>query len=96
MGANNSTRRVSFESDENDNITVVKGIRLSENVINRMREPIAPLLPPSLPQVPTHCCCSLPPHFQCLPSDPPSIPSPRFHPENPSHYHHHLLHLSLK
>eukprot|EP00063_Salmo_salar_P089210 XP_014064045.1 PREDICTED: MICOS complex subunit MIC19 isoform X5 [Salmo salar] len=52
MGANNSTRRVSFESDENDNITVVKGIRLSENVINRMREPIAPLLPPSLPQVP--------------------------------------------
>ncbi|XP_070976677.1 MICOS complex subunit MIC19-like isoform X1 [Oncorhynchus clarkii lewisi] len=52
MGANNSRRRVSFESDENDNITVVKGIRLSENVINRMREPIAPLLPPSLPQVP--------------------------------------------
>ncbi|XP_029317567.1 coiled-coil-helix-coiled-coil-helix domain containing 3a isoform X7 [Cottoperca gobio] len=42
MGANNSTRRVSFESDENENITVVKGIRLSENVINRMREPEAP------------------------------------------------------
>ncbi|XP_040886448.1 coiled-coil-helix-coiled-coil-helix domain containing 3a isoform X2 [Toxotes jaculatrix] len=42
MGANNSTRRVSFESDENENITVVKGIRLSENVINRMREPAAP------------------------------------------------------
>uniref|UniRef100_A0A3B3ZG38 Uncharacterized protein n=1 Tax=Periophthalmus magnuspinnatus TaxID=409849 RepID=A0A3B3ZG38_9GOBI len=42
MGANNSTRRVSFESDQNDNITVVKGIRLSENVINRMREPSAP------------------------------------------------------
>ncbi|KAF3705125.1 MICOS complex subunit MIC19 Coiled-coil-helix-coiled-coil-helix domain-containing protein 3 [Channa argus] len=38
MGANNSTRRVSFESDQNDNITVVKGIRLSENVINRMKE----------------------------------------------------------
>uniref|UniRef100_A0A3Q2PXR1 Coiled-coil-helix-coiled-coil-helix domain containing 3a n=1 Tax=Fundulus heteroclitus TaxID=8078 RepID=A0A3Q2PXR1_FUNHE len=30
MGANNSTRRVSFESDENDNITVVKGIRVSD------------------------------------------------------------------
>lgn len=29
MGANNSTRRVSFESDENDNITVVKGVRVS-------------------------------------------------------------------
>ncbi|KAM4523964.1 coiled-coil-helix-coiled-coil-helix domain containing 3a isoform 2-T2 [Fundulus diaphanus] len=42
MGANNSTRRVSFESDENDNITVVKGIRLSENVIKRMKEPAAP------------------------------------------------------
>uniref|UniRef100_A0A8C6UG83 Coiled-coil-helix-coiled-coil-helix domain containing 3a n=1 Tax=Neogobius melanostomus TaxID=47308 RepID=A0A8C6UG83_9GOBI len=28
MGANNSTRRVSFESDENENITVVKGIRV--------------------------------------------------------------------
>ncbi|XP_056131890.1 coiled-coil-helix-coiled-coil-helix domain containing 3a [Lampris incognitus] len=43
MGTNNSTRRVSFESDENENITVVKGIRLSENVINRMREPVTPL-----------------------------------------------------
>ncbi|XP_032445702.1 coiled-coil-helix-coiled-coil-helix domain containing 3a isoform X2 [Xiphophorus hellerii] len=42
MGANNSTRRVSFESDENDNITVVKGIRLSENVIKRMKEPTTP------------------------------------------------------
>ncbi|XP_016533147.1 coiled-coil-helix-coiled-coil-helix domain containing 3a isoform X2 [Poecilia formosa] len=42
MGANNSTRRVSFESDENENITVVKGIRLSENVIKRMKEPATP------------------------------------------------------
>lgn len=31
MGANNSTRRVSFESDENENITVVKGIRVSDS-----------------------------------------------------------------
>ncbi|XP_017270220.1 coiled-coil-helix-coiled-coil-helix domain containing 3a isoform X2 [Kryptolebias marmoratus] len=45
MGANNSTRRVSFESDENDNVTVVKGIRLSENVIKRMKEPAAPPKP---------------------------------------------------
>ncbi|XP_013860256.1 coiled-coil-helix-coiled-coil-helix domain containing 3a [Austrofundulus limnaeus] len=45
MGANNSTRRVSFESDENDNIVEVKGIRLSENVIKRMKEPAAPSKP---------------------------------------------------
>ncbi|XP_037551943.1 coiled-coil-helix-coiled-coil-helix domain containing 3a isoform X2 [Nematolebias whitei] len=49
MGANNSTRRVSFESDENDNITVVKGIRLSENVIKRMKEPVAPPKPKHVP-----------------------------------------------
>ncbi|XP_059361169.1 MICOS complex subunit MIC19-like isoform X4 [Carassius carassius] len=47
MGANNSTRRVSFESDENENITIVKGIRLSEKVINRMREPSDPPRPPT-------------------------------------------------
>uniref|UniRef100_A0A8C1QUL8 Coiled-coil-helix-coiled-coil-helix domain containing 3a n=1 Tax=Cyprinus carpio TaxID=7962 RepID=A0A8C1QUL8_CYPCA len=47
MGANNSTRRVSFESDENENITIVKGIRLSEKVIDRMREPSDPPRPPT-------------------------------------------------
>ncbi|KAG7456257.1 hypothetical protein MATL_G00249840 [Megalops atlanticus] len=56
MGGNNSTRRVSFESDENDNITIVKGIRLSENVINRMREssrpPACPRSPPRVPMPP--------------------------------------------
>ncbi|XP_042367165.1 coiled-coil-helix-coiled-coil-helix domain containing 3a [Plectropomus leopardus] len=52
MGANNSTRRVSFESDENENITVVKGIRLSENVINRMREPDTPPKPQRAPTPP--------------------------------------------
>lgn len=31
MGGKNSTHRVSFESDENDNITVVKGIRVSDS-----------------------------------------------------------------
>ncbi|KAG8440067.1 hypothetical protein GDO86_006022 [Hymenochirus boettgeri] len=52
MGGSGSTRRVSFEADENDNITVVKGIRLSDNVINRMREPpaSAPKPPPHPPQ----------------------------------------------
>ncbi|XP_048864915.1 coiled-coil-helix-coiled-coil-helix domain containing 3a isoform X2 [Brienomyrus brachyistius] len=38
MGSNGSTRRVSLEADENENVTVVKGVRLSENVINRMRD----------------------------------------------------------
>ncbi|KPP67562.1 hypothetical protein Z043_113828 [Scleropages formosus] len=32
MGSNNSTRRVSFEADENDNVTVVKGIRAGEEL----------------------------------------------------------------
>ncbi|XP_061124351.1 coiled-coil-helix-coiled-coil-helix domain containing 3a isoform X3 [Syngnathus typhle] len=66
MGANNSTRRVSFESDENENVTVVKGIRLSENVINRMREPsmASRLQPP--PPPPPH-----PPPFEPIPSFPP-------------------------
>ncbi|XP_045578231.1 MICOS complex subunit MIC19 isoform X5 [Salmo salar] len=40
MGANNSTRRVSFESDENDNITVVKGIR----------PPVEAFAPPPAPE----------------------------------------------
>uniref|UniRef100_A0A8C5MTK4 Uncharacterized protein n=1 Tax=Leptobrachium leishanense TaxID=445787 RepID=A0A8C5MTK4_9ANUR len=42
MGDSSSKTRVSFEADENDNITVVKRIRLSDNVINRMREPSSP------------------------------------------------------
>uniref|UniRef100_A0A8C6XHF3 Coiled-coil-helix-coiled-coil-helix domain containing 3 n=1 Tax=Naja naja TaxID=35670 RepID=A0A8C6XHF3_NAJNA len=43
MGGGESVpRRVTFEADENDNITVVKGIRLSENVIERMKEPSSP------------------------------------------------------
>ncbi|NXE54743.1 MIC19 protein, partial [Casuarius casuarius] len=38
-GGGSSTRRVTFEADENENITVVKGVRLSDNVIDRMKEP---------------------------------------------------------
>ncbi|XP_063782831.1 MICOS complex subunit MIC19 [Pseudophryne corroboree] len=54
MGGSVSTRRVSFEADENDNITVVKGIRLSDKVINRMREPVSTVssLQPPPPQQP--------------------------------------------
>uniref|UniRef100_A0A803V1E5 Coiled-coil-helix-coiled-coil-helix domain containing 3 n=1 Tax=Ficedula albicollis TaxID=59894 RepID=A0A803V1E5_FICAL len=39
MGGGSSTRRVTFEADENENITVVKGVRLSDSVIDRMKEP---------------------------------------------------------
>ncbi|XP_062436324.1 MICOS complex subunit MIC19 isoform X1 [Rhea pennata] len=41
-GGGSSTRRVTFEADENENITVVKGVRLSNNVIDRMKEPSSP------------------------------------------------------
>ncbi|XP_056224035.1 coiled-coil-helix-coiled-coil-helix domain containing 3a isoform X2 [Seriola aureovittata] len=83
MGANNSTRRVSFESDENENITVVKGIRLSENVINRMREPVvppkhqhAPSAPPSMAPTltPPPLLRPVPPLFDPITSLPPSSP----------------------
>lgn len=87
MGANNSTRRVSFESDENENITVVKGIRLSENVINRMREPEAPPKPQHAPTPPPPMAPILtpsilrpvPPLFDPitpLPSPPPPLVEP--------------------
>ncbi|XP_068442637.1 coiled-coil-helix-coiled-coil-helix domain containing 3a isoform X5 [Clinocottus analis] len=82
MGANNSTRRVSFESDENENISVVKGIRLSENVINRMREPDvppklqhAPSPPPSMaPTLTPPVLRPIPPLFDPIISLPPLPP----------------------
>ncbi|MED6235665.1 hypothetical protein ATANTOWER_031200 [Ataeniobius toweri] len=74
MGANNSTRRVSFESDENDNITVVKGIRLSENVIKRMKEPTAPTSPTL--KAPTLTPSSLPRPVPPLVDLATSLPSP--------------------
>ncbi|KAK2858988.1 hypothetical protein Q5P01_003608 [Channa striata] len=77
MGANNSTRRVSFESDENENITVVKGIRLSENVINRMREPSAPSKhqPSRAPSpTPSPALRPVPPLFDPITSLPPPPP----------------------
>ncbi|GAA6221180.1 MICOS complex subunit MIC19 isoform X4 [Lates japonicus] len=90
MGANNSTRRVSFESDENENITVVKGIRLSENVINRMREPTAPPQhqhapsppPPTAPTLTPPLLQPVPPPFDPIPSLPPP-PSPLIEPVAP-------------
>ncbi|XP_048409760.1 coiled-coil-helix-coiled-coil-helix domain containing 3a [Stegostoma tigrinum] len=42
MGGSGSTKRVSFEADENDQITVVKGVRLSDSVISRMRDASSP------------------------------------------------------
>ncbi|XP_044042394.1 coiled-coil-helix-coiled-coil-helix domain containing 3a isoform X3 [Siniperca chuatsi] len=91
MGANNSTRRVSFESDENENITVVKGIRLSENVINRMREPEvppkhqhAPSPPPSMAPTltPSPLPWPVPSPFDPITSLPP--PPPLLEPVAPS------------
>lgn len=91
MGANNSTRRVSFESDENENITVVKGIRLSENVIKRMREPAdppqkqhhAPTPPPSTaPPLAPSLLRPVPPLFDPITSLPP--PPPLVEPVTPS------------
>ncbi|KAG1953001.1 MICOS complex subunit Mic19 [Pimephales promelas] len=74
MGANSSTRRVSFESDENENITIVKGIRLSEKVIDRMREPSGP----PRPQAPSRTPPPSPPVVDPLPAlvpiSPPSHP----------------------
>ncbi|KAK7149697.1 hypothetical protein R3I94_009109 [Phoxinus phoxinus] len=74
MGANSSTRRVSFESDENENVTIVKGIRLSEKVIDRMREPSGP----PRPQAPSRTPPASPPLVDPLPAlvpiSPPSDP----------------------
>ncbi|XP_078091947.1 coiled-coil-helix-coiled-coil-helix domain containing 3a [Mustelus asterias] len=49
MGVSGSTKRVSFEADENDQITVVKGIRLSDSVISRMRDASPPAEKPQSP-----------------------------------------------
>ncbi|XP_065145755.1 coiled-coil-helix-coiled-coil-helix domain containing 3a isoform X1 [Paramisgurnus dabryanus] len=85
MGANSSTRRVSFESDENENITIVKGIRLSEKVINRMREPSDPSkaqppsrTPPASPPVvdPLPALVPISPPFDPLPPPPVTSPAP--------------------
>lgn len=63
MGGTSSTRRVTFEADENENITVVKGIRVSDRWAGRRAsaEPRGPqtsalpgdphsLVPPSVPK----------------------------------------------
>ncbi|KAM9705013.1 coiled-coil-helix-coiled-coil-helix domain containing 3a isoform 4-T4 [Menidia menidia] len=82
MGANNSTRRVSFESDENENITVVKGIRLSENVIKRMKEPPAPPKPQS-PTLPPSMAPTLTPSPPLMPVPPLVDPITSFTPLSP-------------
>uniref|UniRef100_A0A8D0B543 MICOS complex subunit MIC25 n=1 Tax=Salvator merianae TaxID=96440 RepID=A0A8D0B543_SALMN len=59
MGASGS-RKVSFELDEQDRVRVLQGIRLSEDVVKRMKEPSQSkrdphsqsLSPPLLPQAP--------------------------------------------
>nr|XP_060622179.1 MICOS complex subunit MIC25 isoform X2 [Anolis sagrei ordinatus] len=53
-GSSQGRRKVSFELDEEDRVRVLQGIRLSEDVVNRMKQPCqtkkdqrAPPVPPS-------------------------------------------------
>ncbi|XP_048465948.1 coiled-coil-helix-coiled-coil-helix domain containing 3a [Rhincodon typus] len=63
MGGSGSTKRVSFEADENDQITVVKGIRLSDSVISRMRDASSPAeKPQSSSAGPPSSTGTCPPH----------------------------------
>ncbi|XP_048403942.2 MICOS complex subunit mic25-a-like isoform X2 [Stegostoma tigrinum] len=49
MGASGSTRRVSFGKDDQERVTVLQGMRLSENLVSRMKD-----LPQSKSK-PSHC-----------------------------------------
>ncbi|XP_062977447.1 MICOS complex subunit MIC25 [Elgaria multicarinata webbii] len=57
-GSSHGNRKVSFELDEQERVRVLQGIRLSEDVVNRMKEPCQPkrdqrspsLSPPPLSQ----------------------------------------------
>ncbi|XP_015362259.1 LOW QUALITY PROTEIN: MICOS complex subunit MIC25 [Marmota marmota marmota] len=53
MGSTESceSRRVSFGLDEEERVRVLQGIRLSENVVNRMKDPCQPPSPP-------YCTCT--------------------------------------
>lgn len=86
MGGSGSTRRVTFEADENENITVVKGVRVSAGPARGSPERCglglapAPLLtlplPFSRPRVPV---CALSPLLSRFPPSPAVIsplPSP--------------------
>ncbi|XP_072845653.2 MICOS complex subunit MIC25 isoform X2 [Pogona vitticeps] len=41
-GSSHGNRKVSFELDEEERVRVLRGIRLSEDVVNRMKEPYQP------------------------------------------------------
>lgn len=64
MGGTSSTRRVTFEADENENITVVKGIRVSDSgraegqqLDSDPKPPIFPgLALPGFPRPGPQCC----------------------------------------
>lgn len=49
MGGTSSTRRVTFEADENENITVVKGIRVSDSGRAEGQHPDSDPKPPTFP-----------------------------------------------
>ncbi|XP_068162927.1 coiled-coil-helix-coiled-coil-helix domain containing 3a isoform X2 [Antennarius striatus] len=99
MGANNSSRRVSFEADGNSNVTNVKGLWITQSVINRMREPATPpkdekppTTPPStVPTVAPSVPRPVPPLFDPVTSLPPALtvepvkpPAPPLPPPAPS------------
>lgn len=64
MGGTSSTRRVTFEADENENITVVKGIRVSDSGrvenLHLDLDPKPPTFPrparPDFPHPGPQCC----------------------------------------
>uniref|UniRef100_UPI00398F85CF MICOS complex subunit mic25a-like n=1 Tax=Pristiophorus japonicus TaxID=55135 RepID=UPI00398F85CF len=58
MGANGSTRRVSFGKDQQERVTVLQGLRLSESLVTRMKDAPEPLSKPSnsVPAAPDPKC----------------------------------------
>ncbi|XP_060036258.1 MICOS complex subunit MIC25 isoform X3 [Erinaceus europaeus] len=67
MGSSESSegRRVSFGVDEEERVRVLQGIRLSENVVDRMKDPCQPSragqpLPPPVPPLSTPGTCEGP------------------------------------
>ncbi|VTJ78058.1 Hypothetical predicted protein [Marmota monax] len=69
MGSTESceSRRVSFGLDEEERVRVLQGIRLSENVVNRMKDPCQP----------SECQQPSPPYCTCTPAEGGSRAPPR-------------------
>ncbi|XP_069871797.1 MICOS complex subunit Mic25-like isoform X3 [Dipodomys merriami] len=93
MGSAESSesRRVSFEMDEEERVRVLQGIRLSESVVNRMKDsgepsegqqPVAPptapppTAPPPMAPPPAEPPATEPPPTELPPMAPPPMPPP--------------------